>query len=269
VANLPLDNVPTVRAEGAPANDYQRIDSSPADFGGLQGQAEQKAGGNLEQASTDLAQTALALQHRHNELAITDAFNQYQSGLLAMTGGDPNTPGDKGYFGTTGRDAMDGYPTAAANIGGLRDQIKGSLQNDAQRLEFDEASRRLQMFTLDSMRSHYLQQSQTYALGLNQATEANQQRAVAVQPANDVAFNNSVPEVYRAAVRGAQDRYGASPDPVIIQNEIARASTGLVKARIDAWSPTDPGAALNWLQNGQMPGPTPGTMVPVLIFAWN
>jgi hypothetical protein len=262
MAQVPLVNVPQVAPQGPPANDYQRIDATPAAFGGAVGGAEQKFGAQAHGESGDLTRAALLLQERHNQLAATDAFNSFQSGLLSLTGGDPNVPGDKGYFGTTGRTAMDGYQSASQKIGALRDQIKGGLQNDLQRLEFDEASRRLQTYTLDSMRSHYLQQSQVYALGLNRATEENQQRAVAVQPDNETAFNNSVPEVYRAAIRGAQDRYGDNPDPAIIQAEVGRATTGLVRARIQAWAPSEPGAALDWLQNGQLPGLN-GAMVPI------
>lgn len=153
MANLPLDNVPRVTAAGAPANDYQRIDSSPADFGALQGQAEQKTGSQVAQAGDELATVALQRQAQFNQIASDDAFNKFQTRANTLTYGD-GTPQNPGILNQRGSDALNAAPAARAALDQARQEIYNGMQDPAQQLQFDQASRRFQMFTSGEIDRH-------------------------------------------------------------------------------------------------------------------
>lgn len=264
MARVPLSIVPdNPSIPATPPDDYQHIQTSPASFGGLIGQAQEKAGAETQQAGDKLGQVAEINQDRSNKLANTGAINEYQHGVLNITGGDPSKPGDVGYFGKMGSSATYGYDAAANQVDGLRTKIRDGLQNDAQRILFDQDSRRYQWQTMEAMRSHYVQQFKSYAGGLNSATQDIQDRDAAQYYNDDQRFFNAAATKAHAAVSGVQDHYGDDADPKLKQDGVQRALSGIIKSRFDAWMGNDPSGAANWLQNGQMPNPFGAGMVSV------
>ena len=239
---------------------YLNIPTQPGEFGGLIAGAEQRASSDIAQSANEAAQTALALQNRQNQIVSDGAFNQYQSKLLDLTAGNPTT-GTKGYFALQGKDALDAYPDASKQIEDTRTQISGSL-NDAQRLQFEESSRRLQMYTLDSMRNHFIQQQSVYGATVSQATQQNAERAIGVNVNSDQAFNDNLFQMRGGAVRELQNK-GMGGDPDVLHDAVETATQKAIVARVQAFQGVDPigGAAkaMAWLQNGQIPDtPIPG-----------
>ena len=51
----------------------------------------------------------MAVQDKHNEIAVDNAFNTLQQKNLSRLFGDPNNPNQKGYFSLRGADAMNAH----------------------------------------------------------------------------------------------------------------------------------------------------------------
>lgn len=106
-------NLPERNPGGAPGGDYERIESSPVDFGGSVGQAEEKLGGAIGQAGETGMNALIARQQLTNEVhssevntwladKITDRYSEFAK--------------------LEGRAALDGLPTFKKDIGNLYQQ---------------------------------------------------------------------------------------------------------------------------------------------------
>ena len=208
MARVPYDPVNTVEATG-PARQNPGESANPAEFGGLIGQAATRAGGELEQTGSNLGTAAIDLQQRYNQVATDNAFNEYQKGLQNLTFGDPNDPSKPGFYSMHGQDAMNAYQPTANSVDQLRGQISSKL-NTAQNIEFQQAARRLQMFTLDSMGRHYDQQFQSFTQNVNESSNKLALQAVSQDPLNEHTFQNNLQQEQRAAVRQVQTVNGTN-----------------------------------------------------------
>jgi hypothetical protein len=261
MAGAPVQTVPDVSPGGPPA-DYQNIQANPAQFGGLVAQGEKSLGQGVQQGGGDLVQTALLKQERFNQIGATEAFNQLQSTYHTLTYGVPGDPSQRGIYGLRGADALRAGPVIQQQMEDARNNIRGNL-NDAQKLMFDQGSRRLQMFTLDAVGRHLDAQADVYGNATNQATENNQRVSITSQWNDATNFNHSLEEWRTAAVQNAQLKFGSNPDPAIIKSELSRVASSAVKARIEAWAPNDPVAASQWLETGVIPEAGTGRMIPI------
>lgn len=247
MAHVLFTPAPTVLPQPTPPSDYQRIETSPAMFGALPAQATERAGAQIGQAGDQLFHAELQRQDRFNQVAADDAFNKLQSGYFKLTYGDPSDPNSKGIYGMRGADALRAKQPTFKAMDDLRQQIRGGL-NLPQQIQFDQASRRLQMFTADAIGRHLDQQANSYADAVNVATERNQMQAIGASYNDDTAFNNSLAEARRAAVQRVQTLYGNNPAPELVQSEINRVTSAAIVTRAQAWGASDPAAALAWLK---------------------
>lgn len=261
MARPPYNPVPESSASG-PAGEFENVNPSPADFGGLQAGATQKLGADLGQAGDAATNIAVQFQNRQNQIVASDAFNKMQTQALNITAGDPTDKTKPGYFALQGKDAMDAYSGASQALESARQNISSGLANDAQRLAFEESSRRLQMFTLDSMRSHFIQQQSVYGRAVTQASQQTAMRAIGTQPANDQTFNDNLAQMRHNAYR-EELHNGNEGDPDILHAAVAKAEETAIVGRVQAMQAADPingaSAALDWIKNGQIPDtPVPG-----------
>lgn len=234
-----------------PGPTYQDINASPDAFGAAVGRGLQQVGQGAEAAGNSLFKGAVALQERYNQVTSDNAFNKLQEGYFKLTYGDPNDPNSKGIYGMSGADAMNARQPTMAAMEQLRSQISATLPNDATRVQFDQASRRLQMYTADSIGRHVDQEFNRYALGVNNATLAVNGQTIGANYNNEDAFLHSLEDMKAAAVKSVQIQYGANPDPAIVKEAIQKATSEAVKARVLGWGRSDPSAALNWLNTQQ------------------
>lgn len=167
MARIPLSVVPDTQVISTPPDDYQHIQSSPADFGGLIGQAEQKLGAEGEQAANNVTQIGLAQQQRFNQISGDDAMNQFMDAGDKLTFGVPGDPNSPGLFNLKGSKALEVGPQVVTSLGKLRDQIKNGLQNDAQKLQFDEQSRRYFQYKQGDISRHLSSQADVYGRMVN------------------------------------------------------------------------------------------------------
>lgn len=258
MAQVRIQEAPSVEPSTSVPFDYQNIRATPDSFGGLIGQGEQRLGAGAQQAGGDLIQAALARQERYNQVASTDAYNQFLDKAQALTYGDPNDPSQKGYYQLTGQDAVRALKPAQKSLDDTRSQILNTLPTAAARMEFQAQSKRLQMFTLDSMGRHYDQQSKVWGANTNAATEDLQARLISSQWNDDGAFSNGVHDIRMAAIRGAQSINGDNLGPALQDEALAKADNKAITSRVLQWGNSDPSGAMKWLDNGMMPNPVPG-----------
>lgn len=224
----------------------ENIEATPDMFGGLQAAGMQRLGGALEQSGQNILEAGLTRQNFINQVSSDAAFNKFQQGVLNLTSGNPQT-GQKGYLQTRGQEALSQFGNVSDAINSLRESIRGGL-NGMAGLQFDEASRRLQMFTQSDMGRHYDEQSLSYAGTVNAATQDLAGRSVTSNPFDDATFNNNLEQARRGAVRNAQLQYGVNSDPSIATAAAAQATNNLSRGRVLAMASTNPTAALQWMQ---------------------
>ena len=233
MAQVPLNNVPDVAPTPTAPFDYQEVRATPDSFGGAIAQGEQKLGQGAQQV-------AGTFQDRFNETAADDAINQYQKRVQDITYGDPTAPVDptdpnanKGLYALRGSDALRAGPGVVQRLNDARDQIKAGLSTDAQRLMFDEQSRRLLQYTSGEVSRHLTAQADVYAQEVNKATMLNAARASGNQYNSDDAIMHSIQDGRTGAVKSAQVSAGVSAGPEVIKSAMSQSDTLVVKSAID------------------------------------
>jgi hypothetical protein len=211
--------VPEVVPSATPPDDYQRIQSSPAEFGGLIGQATEKGGAQIHQLGGEVLNV-------YDQLASTQAFTDYQHAVTDLMYGDP-AKGQKGYFAMTGQEAMDALPGIRKQMDELVGNIKGGLKTNTSQVDFERASRRLQSLMLERAGSHYDQQSKVWGISVSDGSMAATERGTANSYNDDEFFKHSREEMRGDAVKKAQ-LLGHDP-----MGAIADADSRLVQARLN------------------------------------
>lgn len=241
---------PTVEPSATPPNDYQNIQSSPNDFGAQVGQATERLGKTVEQGGLELAGT---LQQRYNEVSGNEAVNQYQIRGLQIYDGDPSDPNNQGLKALSGRAALDAVPGAQQSLEDTRQKIRAGLKNDAQRIMFDNDTRRFSLYMRERIGNFDTEQRRVWTSTVNADTERVTLQGIASNPGDDENFKHSLEDVRNAAVKEYQIHDPNHTQPNILSANLITASTAAVKTRIETWATTDPDGAFQWLKNGIVP----------------
>lgn len=151
------EQYPDVAPTGAPGNDFQRIQTSPAMFGGAVAGAEEKLGAGLK----DVATNADNVAQFYSKITADDAYNKLDQQYYKIQFGDSSDPSKPGYFALKGQDALKARQGVEQRLEEARQQLRSQL-NPYSQLVFDQNSRRLQSFTLNSVGRHADQQFDVY-----------------------------------------------------------------------------------------------------------
>lgn len=236
-----LPNLPTSQSVFSDvALQPQRIDASPASFGGILATGEQQFGQGLERAGAQAGDVALQRAQIANETNVNDAY--YKNYFPAVTNLTQT------YLQTGGKDAVDKFPAYQQQLEQLRQQQRDQLNNPMAQRMFDEMSRRLNMFQMDGAARHQSQQQQLYEDNTSQGmTDAA--GSLAVQRWNDPnAFNSALQSGVAEIMTHAQYR----GQPVEWAQAKAQDFTSRTyAARLKMMADSDPIAAWNLLQNGE------------------
>ncbi len=163
---------------------YLRIQSTPAEFGGLIGQGEQALG-----------QGALKAGQFYGEVAADNATNQYMAGARKILFGDPDKPwldgsgqpildndgkpqADRGLFGLQGDEAMRAAPQKIKALEDLRTQLGAGMLTGASALKFDAETRRMQNYHNDLIGRHVEAEAHQWAHEVEQAGIENHKLAI-------------------------------------------------------------------------------------------
>jgi hypothetical protein len=242
---VPYSVVPDVSAQTRQPADYFTQQATPADFGAQVGAANQNLGKNIEQAGTVAIDAATQLQIRHNNIKTDDAYQQMLNLNNTVLQGNPDVPGDTGYFGMRGKDAVNGRAAALQLLDSGRQSILGGLENDAQKLAFDEQSRRLLAYSNQRIGDHYEQQYTEYGKQNAAAIQTGLERSVGIDYDNDAHFQKALVDAQANADK--QSALEGASDEVFQQNRIT-AGQGLLTARAVAMGTQNPSAGLAFVQ---------------------
>ena len=239
----PYNPVPQVGAS-APAGQYENIQPSPAEFGGLIGGAEQKLGGATEQAGDVLAQNAVRIQTINNETAARNTSNKYIQ--------DAGQAWAK-YGELQGKAAVDAYPQFVQQLQDIQQQHADTLQSPQARNDFLNASSfMLNRLTLMSS-THAAQQQQEYWKQSHVANIENMtQTGVFMQ--NDPMTVETSANSIQHSVETLADMNGW--DPERSKAETSMALGKYYRTVIEAQAATDPTAAMTTFERarGRMDG---------------
>ena len=226
------ETYPTVAPRGAPENDYERIPTSPAMFGGLIAQGEEKAGQGLEAASS----AAASVQGFYSQVTASDAYNKLDDAYHKMQFGDPNDPNNPGFYALKGQNALSARGGVEQQMEDTRQQLKTGL-NPYARLMFEQDSRRLQAMTLSNIGRHADQQFDEYATSTATATQANAVRRAGTFADDDSAYVDAAQSGAKAIGALAKAR-GSSPDE--LEKMTNDFQTAMVQSRVEGLITTDP-----------------------------
>lgn len=254
-----VPTVPEVTPAGPPG-EYLRIPLVPEAFGSSIGTAEQKAGTDIERGASALFSGAEYKQNLFNQTVGDQQTNNYQDTADKLLHGDPNDPTKPGLLNMHGQDALDAGPKVRDQLLSMREQMRGTLQNDRQRLYFDSATRRLQSIMLGRMADHVDREYRTFGLDNSKAESDLGLRQIALDPANDQNYQVSLDRAINGAIKQQQIHNGMNLSPAIRDDTIARTTQAAVTARVHALAQSDPAAADKFLEDNKTSGNVPGQL---------
>lgn len=134
---------------------YQDIRTPIGAFGGATGEALSQLGATFEKANDRLASVALERQDLQNRIVADQQISSFENNINKVMYGDPDKPGDVGYMGLKGQDALDQRGPTRVKIDQILQEHQAVLQNPHQRLAFDTQSRRYRNYVLNDVGRHY------------------------------------------------------------------------------------------------------------------
>lgn len=249
-SNLPYTGVPTAEPQVGVPSRYQTERATPEDFGAGVGASLIALGGQIGRTSDVLAENAIRIQDQHNHVAADDLTNQYQDFETKLLYGDPNSPGDTGFFGKKGQDALNAMPQVRDALLKQREQMRGALQNDRQKILFDGETRRLQAVTLSNIGRHFVAESNTYQTQVAEAKVKSGLTFAAQSIARDdeVGFNEGVRRSMTGFLEDAQ-RKGLAQSSDYVDQGLQKIRGEAVKYKAESIAEKNPLAAAEFLRN--------------------
>jgi hypothetical protein len=232
---------------GVPSR-YQDIQARPEAFGAQVGVAESQLGHTVGAAADTLSAEVIRRQQLFNQVAADDATNKYQEAETRLLYGDPDKPGDTGFFGKRGEDAMRALPDVRNQLLELRNGLRGGLQNPRQQLQFDAETRRMQAYSLAHMGQHYDNEFKTYSTHVADAKIQNANSALgqAITTEDDTAATAAV----RQRMDAEMDKLrinGLADNPDAVNAALQKVRGDYVKIRAEGIAQKNPFAALEYV----------------------
>lgn len=229
---------------------YQQISATPAAFGAESARAVSALGTQLARTGDTLAEDAIQTQMHFNSVAAADYSNKYSDEETKVLYGDPASPGDTGFFGKRGEEAMRDFPGTRDRLLQARENFRGVMQNEHQRMLFDNETRNAQRFALSRMGAHYDTEYKQYQAGVATATAKNAANAVgqAVIANDPIAEHDALEKAFRAQdqILTAQGLAGNEEARAARYAEFVKAP--YLKQKVEALASTNPVAALAFLE---------------------
>lgn len=192
MADVPYHDALAVAPSGAPANDYQRVNTSPDAFGASIARAKEETGNAISGLGRKITQTGEEVT----------AYQVKQQGMLnetAATNGETSAVSQyntilSDYQSKQGLAAVAATDDAKAKVAAVRAQIGATMPNEAAKRAFDMLSRRHEETALNQVRGHYDTQIKSAD---NTSAQASLNQSVAMAGSLAVAkddnlFNNTL-----------------------------------------------------------------------------
>lgn len=229
MANESYTGVPTVAPDVRQPDDYQRVQSSPANFGGLIAQGAEAAG-----------KGALDLSKFWGQIQTDQVLNdKLKEGDAAVE-----------QFGTLrGQDALDAQAGVKAHIESLRQSGSDLLKTPEQQLEFDRQMRPyIDRLWAGKISTHADQQGYVHAKSVNaDAFTQTLNQVASIAPDNPMEVENLKGAARVAAIKQIT-LDGQHNDPVAMSQAIQRADSAVYKTAAEAMAVKDPQGALQYAE---------------------
>lgn len=247
---LNYNPIPSVEPVTSPGNNFQNIRATPQAFGSDVGAGVQALAGQLERSGDELANVAIARQNLINQVTADDYSNKALDAANKILYGDPDKPGDVGFYGLKGENAMREFPNARKNLDRVLQEHRASLQNPVQQHLFDRDIRRTRLILNAEMGRHYDRENNRYTesvyKGQMKLAETDMSQAAAI--GDDDKFQAAVERQIAAAVKGGAFT-GKSKEEV--DAEIARITQNAVETKAERLMAENPLAAQKFLENNR------------------
>lgn len=230
MANVPYgEGVPEVAPRESVPDDYQHIQTNPAQFGGLLARGEQQLGEGLSQAGKFFGQVASDDASTAAMKKADDAVNRFR--------------------GLRGADALHAQQPIQDEIDAAFKEGRESLVTPEQQLQYDQVTRAFQLRYISGiMASHADEQAKVYATGVNNDAANFHLGLIAQNPDDIETFNHNMAEVMRARVKQAQIE---GRDDVGVQQAAAEAKAQALAARLQSMAVNDPARAFGILEKNK------------------
>lgn len=221
---------PTVDPLPSAGTPYQTDRGATLDaFGGARAEALTRLGGQFAQA----AERMESIQAFHDTVATDEQVNSFEERLNKLLYGDPSKPGDVGYMGLQGRNAIDAREPTRKAIDAVINEQRSKITNLRQQHMFDQQTRRYRNTALAQIGRHYDTQYNAWT-----ASTAENTAKLAVNRGVVAANNNDFggfKEALGAAANGLQTSMTAMGKP---SEEVAVAIQTLTKNMATQWAKT-------------------------------
>lgn len=221
------EGVASVSPDTQAPDDLQRIQSSPADFGGLIAQGAEKLGAGVSSTANFFGQ-----------VQTDDALNNAMGQANKLV---------EGFKGLNGADALRAQDQTNQDIDSAFKTARDGLSTPEQQYQFDQQSRAYrERYIAGQVSSHATQQARVYTnkVTSDQADLADGHIAANASDMDQVAAG--MHDMRAALVKQAQNAYGGNPDDPsdpITADAIKRADQRSYTTLVKSLTPTDPVAA--------------------------
>lgn len=251
-ASLPYTGVPAETPQVQQPDRYQRIDARPEAFGAGVGAAEAGLGKTVEETGNVLERNAIQQQELANQVFADNASNQWQEATNKILYGDPSKPDDTGFYGKRGQDAMTAYPQVREALDKHLADTRATLQNPRQQLVFDQETRRLRAYLMNSVGAHFDKEFGAFTQEVGQAKVKNARdaQASALVSGDETEFQNQV----GAAMRGRLQilsRQGLGNNEDAVNQAMTEERSIAVKQKVEILGTKNPVGALQFLENNK------------------
>lgn len=244
---LNYNPTPGVSATESTSGGFQTQRATPRAFGSDIGEGLSALGQRFEQAGDVIAKGVLERQTLFNQVAADDASNKALEGANKLLYGDPDTPGDVGFYGLKGEAAMRALPDVRKKLDDLINTHRGSLQNPNQQLLFNNETRRSRLMIMDQMGRHYDSESNKYTASVYEGQKklGEQEMARGAAVGDKDMFDAGVAKQITAATK-AGVFLGLGPEAT--QAKINEISANAAETMAEGLMGTDPVKALKFLE---------------------
>jgi hypothetical protein len=164
--------------------------------------------------------------------------------------GDPNKPGDVGYYGLKGIDAVNARQTTAKQLDDLITGARSKLGNSRQQIEFDSETRRMRNYWMGEIGRHYDQQLSVSAINSAKAGQdlAGQGMATAAANGDMAGFSLNVENMMKGAMREGAAKGWTQEEYDAKFGDIRSIAT---KQWVESRAVTDPAGAKEFLEHNK------------------
>lgn len=150
-SGYPVPTVPTVEPLSQAGTPFQDIRTSADMFGANIAEGLQ----NFAAGARTASENADKIQTFYNQVATDEQINAFEEEVNKVLYGDSSSPGDVGYLGLQGRNALDQRASVRQTIDKIMRDRRGGMQNVQQQLMFDTQTRRYRNYALSAIGRHY------------------------------------------------------------------------------------------------------------------